>query len=176
MEIKEGATTMRQNRQYLISTTTARRDDENVVFVMRSTAPAAIRAAEAIAIDYDADMVTVYSGGSQLAVFTGSFWVQVTDSRIRKALAAASDSVNDSGRSTSMTRFNYPTAACAAATDDTGYCVKHETVHEAAPVHTVGGKTSAEGWAYGVTHDMDCPGCKDTPFLISPRSETYWSS
>lgn len=44
------------------------------------------------------------------------------------------------------------------------------------PVHTVRGKTSAEGWAYGVTHDMDCPGCKNTPFTASPRSETYWAS
>ena len=25
-------------------------------------------------------------------------------------------------------------------------------------------------------HTMDCPGCQDTPFTSSPRSETYWSS
>jgi hypothetical protein len=29
---------------------------------------------------------------------------------------------------------------------------------------------------YGETHDMDCPGCVDTPFTASPRSETYWAS
>ena len=42
--------------------------------------------------------------------------------------------------------------------------------------HTVNGKTSDEGWAYGTTHDYDCPACQDTPFTASPRSETYWSS
>lgn len=25
-------------------------------------------------------------------------------------------------------------------------------------------------------HAMDCPGCMNTPFTLSPRSETYWSS
>lgn len=33
-----------------------------------------------------------------------------------------------------------------------------------------------EGRPYGVTHDMDCPACQGTPFTLSPRSETYWSS
>jgi len=48
---------------------------------------------------------------------------------------------------------------------------------EAKPVHTVRGKViGEEGSPYGVTHDMDCPGCQDTPFTASPRSETYWSS
>lgn len=48
---------------------------------------------------------------------------------------------------------------------------------EAVPVHTVRGKPiGPEGSPYGVTHDMDCPGCVDTPFTASPRSETYWSS
>lgn len=28
-----------------------------------------------------------------------------------------------------MTRFHYPTPKCHEATDDTGYCVAHETVH-----------------------------------------------
>jgi hypothetical protein len=42
--------------------------------------------------------------------------------------------------------------------------------------HTVNGQTSAEGWPYGTTHDMDCPGCSDTPFTSSPRSEAYWSA
>jgi hypothetical protein len=44
--------------------------------------------------------------------------------------------------------------------------------------HTVNGKTSDEGWGYGVTHDMDCPACvaSGASFLTSPRSETYWSS
>jgi hypothetical protein len=43
--------------------------------------------------------------------------------------------------------------------------------------HTVrGGKPAAEFGDYGVTHDMDCPGCQDTSFLASPRSETYWQS
>ena len=47
----------------------------------------------------------------------------------------------------------------------------------AKPVHTVRGKViGPEGSPYGVTHDMDCPGCKDTSFTASPRSETYWSS
>ena len=43
------------------------------------------------------------------------------------------------------------------------------------PVHTRNGKADGP-WDYGMTHDMDCPGCKDTPFTASPRSETYWSS
>lgn len=44
-------------------------------------------------------------------------------------------------------------------------------------VHTVRGREiGPEGSPYGVTHDMDCPGCRDTPFTASPRSETYWSS
>jgi hypothetical protein len=48
---------------------------------------------------------------------------------------------------------------------------------ETEPVHTVrGGKPAREFGGYGVTHDMDCPGCQDTSFLASPRSETYWSS
>lgn len=43
--------------------------------------------------------------------------------------------------------------------------------------HTVRGElVGMEGLPYGTTHDMDCPGCVDTPFLASPRSETYWSS
>jgi len=43
--------------------------------------------------------------------------------------------------------------------------------------HTVkGGKPASIYGGYGVTHDMDCPGCKDTSFTASPRSETYWSS
>ena len=47
----------------------------------------------------------------------------------------------------------------------------------ARPVHTVRGKViGPEGSPYGVTHDSDCPGCIDTPFTASPRSETYWSS
>lgn len=25
-------------------------------------------------------------------------------------------------------------------------------------------------------HAMDCPGCANTPFTLSPRSETYWCS
>lgn len=44
------------------------------------------------------------------------------------------------------------------------------------PRHTVNGKTSEDGWPYGTIHDMDCPGCKDVPYLASPRSEAYWSS
>lgn len=42
--------------------------------------------------------------------------------------------------------------------------------------HTVAGQTSIDGWPYGTTHDMDCPGCEGVPFTLSPRSETYWSS
>lgn len=43
--------------------------------------------------------------------------------------------------------------------------------------HTVRGQTAGpEGWPYGTTHDMDCPGCQGTSFTASPRSETYWSS
>ena len=45
------------------------------------------------------------------------------------------------------------------------------------PKHTVkGGKPAAIYGGYGVTHDMDCPGCEGTSFTASPRSETYWSS
>lgn len=51
-----------------------------------------------------------------------------------------------------------------------------EATAMARATHTVMGKTSEDGWPYGTTHDYDCPGCQDTPFLISPRSETYWSS
>ncbi len=47
----------------------------------------------------------------------------------------------------------------------------------AAPLaHTVRGESSSEGWAYGVTHDADCPGCAGTDFTSSPRSESYWAS
>ncbi len=44
--------------------------------------------------------------------------------------------------------------------------------------HTVGGKTSTEGWAYGTTHDMACPAClaSGSSYTSSPRSETYWAS
>lgn len=51
------------------------------------------------------------------------------------------------------------------------------------PVHTVRGEVIGDpdgpypdGVPYGTTHDMDCPGCQDIPFLASPRSETYWAS
>ncbi len=51
------------------------------------------------------------------------------------------------------------------------------------PIHTVDhvaigtpGTKYAKGIPYGTTHDMDCPGCINTPFTASPRSETYWSS
>lgn len=46
------------------------------------------------------------------------------------------------------------------------------------PRHTVGGKTSDNGWPYGTTHDMDCPACvaSGSSFTTSPRSETYWAS
>jgi hypothetical protein len=48
---------------------------------------------------------------------------------------------------------------------------------ESTPVHTVrGGKPAAEFGAYGVPHDMDCPGCQGTSFTASPRSEAYWAS
>ncbi len=51
------------------------------------------------------------------------------------------------------------------------------TTLSAFKVHTIGGKPPPpEGWRYGQTHDMDCPGCINTPFTASPRSETYWSS
>lgn len=50
-------------------------------------------------------------------------------------------------------------------------------------VHTRGGDVIGDpngkypnGIQYGQTHDADCPGCKDTPFTASPRSETYWAS
>jgi hypothetical protein len=44
------------------------------------------------------------------------------------------------------------------------------------PQHTVKGEYRREGWPYGTTHDMSCPGCQDIPFTLSPRSETYWAS
>ena len=45
------------------------------------------------------------------------------------------------------------------------------------PRHTVrGGLDARLHGGYGVTHDMDCPGCQGVPFTASPRSETYWSS
>lgn len=51
------------------------------------------------------------------------------------------------------------------------------TVDLTSTVHTVRGKViGPEGSPYGVTHDMTCPGCQDTPFTASPRSESYWSS
>ena len=52
-----------------------------------------------------------------------------------------------------------------------------ETRPVTTPAHTVrGGKDASIYGAYGINHDMDCPGCKDTPYLISPRSDTYWTS
>ncbi len=45
--------------------------------------------------------------------------------------------------------------------------------------HTIEGKPindDTNPGAYGRVHDMDCPGCINTPFTASPRSETYWSS
>lgn len=54
--------------------------------------------------------------------------------------------------------------------------IKQDQVLHRAPRHTVRGQTSENGWPYGVTHDMDCPACQDTPFTLSPRSETYWAS
>jgi hypothetical protein len=51
------------------------------------------------------------------------------------------------------------------------------------PKHTRGGDVIGDpngkypnGIQYGQTHDMDCPGCANTPFTASPRSETYWAS
>lgn len=46
------------------------------------------------------------------------------------------------------------------------------------PQHKVKGvyKHSQVMWQYGERHDMDCPACQDTPFTLSPRSETYWAS
>lgn len=46
------------------------------------------------------------------------------------------------------------------------------------PNHKVKGviKHSQVTWQYGERHDMDCPGCQDTPFTLSPRSETYWAT
>lgn len=60
--------------------------------------------------------------------------------------------------------------------DDRGNDPLPKSLQQEKPVHTVDGKTSEDGWPYGTTHDYDCPGCVDTPFLASPRSETYWSS
>lgn len=45
-------------------------------------------------------------------------------------------------------------------------------------VHTIGNRpigTDNPG-SYGRTHDFNCPGCVNTSFLASPRSETYWAS
>jgi hypothetical protein len=54
------------------------------------------------------------------------------------------------------------------------------------PVHTIGRRPINHDVApdhpdynpgeYGRTHDTDCPGCQNTSFTASPRSETYWSS
>lgn len=48
---------------------------------------------------------------------------------------------------------------------------------DAKPVHTRGGKADGP-WAYGMTHDMDCPACvaSGSSYTASPRSESYWSS
>lgn len=45
-------------------------------------------------------------------------------------------------------------------------------------VHTIGGRPIGPDnpGHYGRTHDFNCPGCIDTPYTISPRSETYWAS
>jgi hypothetical protein len=48
---------------------------------------------------------------------------------------------------------------------------------ESTPVHTVRGHAiGPEGVPYGTNHDMDCPGCANTPFSLSPRSDHYWQS
>lgn len=44
-------------------------------------------------------------------------------------------------------------------------------------IHTIGNKPiGPEGAEYGVRHDYNCPGCINTPFTASPRSETYWAN
>lgn len=60
---------------------------------------------------------------------------------------------------------------------------RHEAIERGEEIitaasHTVGGKTSAEGWAYGTQHDADCPACvaSGSSYTSSPRSETYWAS
>lgn len=50
-----------------------------------------------------------------------------------------------------------------------------DTNHILRPQHKIRGEIGAKG-EYGQRHDMDCPGCQDTPFTLSPRSETYWAS
>lgn len=84
---------------------------------------------------------------------------------------------------TRIVRRDYPTAQVDVAhtrrTPGGRYTVTYNVL---APVpvsdtHTVRGKPiGPEGVPYGTTHDMDCPGCAGTPYLLSPRSETYWSS
>lgn len=55
--------------------------------------------------------------------------------------------------------------------------VRKQVAEVTTPEHTVrGGKNARIYGGYGITHDMDCPGCKDTPYTSSPRSETYWAS
>lgn len=50
-------------------------------------------------------------------------------------------------------------------------------VEENRPIHTVRGEPiPPEGLPYGTLHDMDCPACKDKPFMLTPRSESYWAS
>jgi len=52
------------------------------------------------------------------------------------------------------------------------------------PIHTINGKQidndktspTYNPGQYGRTHDYDCPGCANTKFTSSPRSETYWAS
>jgi hypothetical protein len=58
--------------------------------------------------------------------------------------------------------------------------VRRPHVPAQAGQHTIGGLPigPTNPGQYGRTHDSDCqgPGCRDVPFTLSPRSETYWSS
>jgi hypothetical protein len=68
-------------------------------------------------------------------------------------------------------------AAVQATMDEEERMLRAQLAAAGFPVHKSRGKViGPEGVPYGTTHDMDCPGCINTPFSASPRSEAYWSA
>lgn len=73
--------------EWQVWTDTARKGVNRSVVTFRRGAKAAIRAAEAIALDYDAERVTVEHDGKQAGVFSaGILWVQVSDATLARAI------------------------------------------------------------------------------------------
>lgn len=105
---------------------------------------------------------------------TQNVWI-VRESRVYAANQRHAEEVV-----TAVVAARFPTATLdrfsARKTSDNRYTVSAR-ITVVIGEHTVRGVTAGpEGWAYGVTHDFDCPGCAGTSYTASPRSESYWSS